>query len=70
MDKTIRRITDFKSQREETYRYWQSRPISEGIETLTDVVRTAYRAKGIDVDSLTSDKTIHRLELTDWKAVA
>lgn len=62
MDKTIRRVTDLKAQRAETYRYWQSRPISERIEAITDIARDVYLARGVDVDTRPSDKTIVRRE--------
>jgi hypothetical protein len=62
VDKTIRRVTDFKEQRAETYRYWQSRPISERIEAMTEIARNVYLARGIDVDARPSDKTIVRIE--------
>ncbi len=62
MDKTIRRVTDFKEQRLETYRYWRSRPISERIEAITEIARDVYRGRGIDGDTRPSDKTIVRRE--------
>ncbi len=68
-DKTIRRITNFKAQREETYQYWRSRPFVERIEAVTEVVRMAYSAKGIDIDSLPSSKTLRRIEYPDWKSM-
>jgi hypothetical protein len=62
VDKTIRRVTDFKEQRVETYRYWQNRPVSERIEAITEIARESYLFKGIDVDARPSDKTIIRVE--------
>jgi hypothetical protein len=62
MDKTIRRITDFKEQQAETYRYWQSRTTAERMEAVAEIVRDVYRMKGIDLDSMPMDKTIVRVE--------
>jgi hypothetical protein len=68
MDKTIRRITDLKEQRMETYRYWRSRPAAERMEAVAEIVRDAYLTKGIDLDSRPPDKTLIRVERTAWKA--
>jgi hypothetical protein len=62
MDKTIRRVTDFKEQQAETYRYWQSRSAAERMEAVAEIVRDVYRMKGIDLDSMPMDKTIVRVE--------
>jgi hypothetical protein len=44
-DRIVRRVTDFKAQREETYHYWRSRTIAERIEAVAELVRDAYFAK-------------------------
>jgi hypothetical protein len=62
MDKTIRMITDFKEQRAETFRYWQSRPLAERMGAVSDIARAAYFSKGIDVDTRAADKTIVRID--------
>jgi hypothetical protein len=62
MDKTIRRVNDFKEQQAETYRYWQSRTVAERMEAVAEIVRDVYWMKGIDIDALTMDKTIVRVE--------
>jgi hypothetical protein len=62
MDKTIRRITDFKEQQAETYRYWQSRTVAERMEAVAEIVRDAYLTRGIDVEAQPMDKTIVRYE--------
>lgn len=69
MDKTIRRVTDFKEQRLETYRYWQSRSCAERMNAVVEIVRDAYLAKGIDLDRRSSDKTLVRVERPHWKAI-
>jgi hypothetical protein len=62
VDKTIRRVTDFKQQQAETYRYWQSRPVAERLEAIAEIVRDVYWMKGIDIDARPMDKTIVRYE--------
>jgi hypothetical protein len=44
-NRIVRRVTDFKAQREETYHYWRSRTIAERIEAVAELVRDAYFAK-------------------------
>jgi hypothetical protein len=68
MDKTIRRVTDLKEQRMETYRYWRSRSAAERMEAVAEIVRDAYLTKGIDLDSRPPDKTLIRVERLSWKA--
>ena len=62
MDKTIRRVTDFKEQQAETYRYWQGRSAAERMKAVAEIVRDVYWMKGIDLDSRPMDKTIVRVE--------
>jgi hypothetical protein len=62
MDKTIHRVTDFKEQQAETYRYWQSRTVAERMEAVAEIVRDVYWMKGIDLDAHPMDKTIVRVE--------
>ena len=68
MDKTIRRVTDFKEQQAETYRYWQSRTVAERMEAVAEIVRDVYWMKGIDIDSIQMDKTIVRIERSAGKS--
>jgi hypothetical protein len=68
-NRTIRRVTDFKAQRLETYRYWQSRTAAERMDAVEEVVREAYIAKGIDLDRRQSRKTLTRVVRHNWKAV-
>jgi hypothetical protein len=42
MDKTIRRVTDLEQQEEETYRYWQSRPVGERLIAVCELSQAAY----------------------------
>jgi len=68
IDKTIRRVTDFKAQRLETYRYWRSRSCAERMEAVAEIVRGAYLAKGIDIDRRPPDKRLVRVERPNWRA--
>jgi hypothetical protein len=68
MDKILRRVTDLKAQREETYRYWRSRSCAERM-AVAEIVRDAYLAKGIDLDHRPSDRTLVRVERPNWKAI-
>ena len=70
MDKTIRRITDLKAQRDETYRYWQSRPIAEQMGAVAQIVRDVYALKGIDLEKIPSDRSLVRVANRDWKAAS
>jgi hypothetical protein len=69
IDKTIRRVTDLKAQRLETYRYWQSRTYAERIDAVAEIVRDVYLAKGIDLELRPTDKTLVRVERPGWKAI-
>jgi hypothetical protein len=67
--KTIRRVTDFKAQREETYRYWRSRTYAERLEAVTEIVRDAYLTSGINLETRPIDKTLVRVVRPGWKAL-
>jgi len=42
MDESIRRVTDFKDQREETYGYWQSCSAADRMNAVAEIVRDVY----------------------------
>lgn len=67
MKRGIRRITDLKAQRMESYRYWQSRSVPERMQAIDDVVREAYFAKGIDLDRRPPDRRLVRVIRPNWK---
>jgi len=50
MDKTIRRVTDLKEQRMETYRYWRSRSVGERLSAVCEASVDAYAFKGVRID--------------------
>jgi hypothetical protein len=66
--RTIRKVEDFKAQRMEAYRYWESRTPAERMDAIVEVVREAYFAKGIDLDHRPSDRTLVRVLRPNWKA--
>ncbi len=67
MDKSIRRVTDFSGQRQETYEYWRGRSVAERMKAVAEIVQTVYALKGIDLDHLPANKRLVRLEIPDWK---
>jgi hypothetical protein len=67
-DRTVRKVTDLKEQRLESYRYWQSRTAAERMDAIEEVVRDIYLARGIDLDTRPVDKTVVRIERPEWKA--
>lgn len=68
MDKTIRKVTDLEEQQAETFRYWQSRPVAEKFAAIDEIVRMAYRLKGIRAEELRSSRSLVRVERPGWKA--
>ena len=67
-NRTIRKITNLKTQRMETYRYWKSRTPKEKTAAVVEVVREAYFAKAIDLDRRPPSKKNVRVIRSDWKA--
>jgi hypothetical protein len=45
MDKTIRKYTDFDEMKADEYRYWQSRPIHERLDTAAELSIMGYELK-------------------------
>lgn len=68
-DKEIRRVTNLEAQQLETYRYWRSRTSAERLKAVAEIIRDAYLAKGIDLELRPSDKTLVRVERSNWKAI-
>jgi hypothetical protein len=54
MDKTIRVYTSHKEMKADEYRYWQSRPVHERMDAVSEMSLAAYAMKGAapDVPSL------------------
>jgi hypothetical protein len=68
MDKTIRRVTDVKAQRQESYEFWRNRSGSERMNAIAEIVRDTYLMKGVDLEQVAADKKIVRIVVSDWKA--
>lgn len=66
MDKTVRKVTDLREQRAETYRYWQSRTPAERFEATwelsSDLYMAFYRQKGIDTHGEGSARSLTRVQ--------
>ena len=46
MDKTIRRYTKFEEMKADEYRYWQSRPVHERVNAVSELTQEHYAMKG------------------------
>lgn len=68
-NRIIRRVTDLKAQRMETYRYWQSRTAAERMNAVEEVIKEAYFARGIDLDRRPSRRNLTRVDRPSWKAI-
>jgi hypothetical protein len=62
MDKTIRRVTDLKEQRAETYRYWQSRSVGDRLNAVWDATVESYAFKGIRPGAQRFERTLVRVQ--------
>ena len=47
MDKTIRKYTSHKEMKADEYRYWQSRPVYERMDAVSELTTAAYALKGM-----------------------
>jgi len=50
MDKTIRKYTSHKEMKGDEYRYWQSRPVHERMDAVSELTTAAYALKGMAPD--------------------
>ncbi len=50
MDKTVRKYTSYKAMKADEYRYWQSRPVHERMDAVSELTTAAYALKGIVPD--------------------
>jgi hypothetical protein len=46
MDKTIRKYTSFDEIKADEYRYWQSRPVHERMDAVSELTQAMYTMKG------------------------
>jgi hypothetical protein len=47
MDKTVRKYTSHKEMKADEYRYWQSRPVHERIDAVSELTTATYALKGM-----------------------
>jgi hypothetical protein len=60
MDKTIRKYTSLDEMKADEYRYWQSRPVHERVNAVSELTQEQYEMKGINVPRL--QRTLVRFE--------
>jgi hypothetical protein len=46
----IRKYSDFEEMKADEYRYWQSRPASERLDAVEELVEMAYALKGWKIE--------------------
>ncbi len=46
MDKTIRKYASFDEIKADEYRYWQSRPVHERMDAVSELTQAMYTMKG------------------------
>ena len=65
MDKTIRKyssVADLDEVKADEYRYWQSRPIHERTDAVSEITQEMYAMKGLVGDVPRLQRTLVRLE--------
>ena len=62
MDKTIRRYTSLDEMKADEYRYWQSRPVHERVEAVSELTQEQYAMKGEAPDVPRLQRTLVRLQ--------
>jgi hypothetical protein len=70
MDKTIRKYASFDEMKADEYRYWQSRPVHERVQAVSELTQELYAMKGAGADAFRLQRTLVRFErLPGKKAV-
>ncbi len=62
MDKAIRKFTSLDEMKAEEYRYWQSRPVHERMDAVSELTLAMYAMKGADPDVPRLQRTLVRLQ--------
>ncbi|MDQ2712537.1 MAG: hypothetical protein M3Y24_09970 [Acidobacteriota bacterium] len=62
MDKTIRKNTDFDELKADEYHYWQSRPVHERVNAVSELTQEHYAMKGTVPDVPRLQRTLGRFE--------
>ena len=66
MDKTIRKYASLDEMKADEYRYRQSRPVHERMESVSELTRTMYAMKGAAPDVFRLERTLVRVERS-WR---
>ena len=62
MDKTIRVYDSFEELKADEYRYWQSRPVYERMDAVTELTLAMYGMKGVAPDVPRLQRTLVHLQ--------
>lgn len=62
VDKTIRKYTSFDEMKADEYRYWQSRPVHERVNAVSELTQEHYALKGAVPDVPRLQRTLVRFE--------
>jgi len=62
MDKTVRRYSSFDEMKADEYRYWQSRPVHERTDAVSEFTQEQYAMKGEAPDVPRLQRTLVRLQ--------
>ena len=62
MDKTIRKYTKFEEMKADEYRYWQSRPVHERVNAVSELTQEQYAMKGVIPNVSRLQRTLVRFE--------
>ncbi len=62
VDKSIRRYTSFEEMKADEYRYWQSRPVYERLNAVSELTTEHYALKGTFRDVPRLQRTLVRFQ--------
>jgi hypothetical protein len=62
MDKTIRIYDSLDEMKADEYRYWQSRPVDERMDAVSEITLATYAMKGADPDVSRLQRTLVHLQ--------
>jgi hypothetical protein len=62
MDKTIRKYTSLDEMKADEYRYWQSRPVHERTDAVSEITQDLYAMKGAAPDVPPLQRTLVRVQ--------
>ena len=60
LEMTVRKYTNFADIKADEYRYWQSRPVHERVNAVSELTTEQYAMKGVPVPRL--QRTLVRIE--------